>query len=98
MIPAIPGASTCPCRTTPPHSPAIAKAALKAIKVVYEVLPHVTDVDTAMAPGAPIVQDGRALENVPAGMSANVTHFCEFGHGDVAAGFAKADLVIERNF
>ncbi|MDE3121965.1 MAG: xanthine dehydrogenase family protein molybdopterin-binding subunit, partial [Paracoccaceae bacterium] len=63
-----------------------AKAALKAIKVEYEVLPHVTDVDAAMAPNAPVVQKGRSLESVPAGMGANVTHHCEFGHGDLEAG------------
>jgi CO/xanthine dehydrogenase Mo-binding subunit len=79
-------------------SAAIAKAALKAIKVTYAALPHVTDVDAAMKAGAPVVQEGRALENVPGGMSQNVTHTCEFGHGDLDAGFAKADLVIERSF
>ncbi len=79
-------------------SPAIAKAALKAIKVQYEVLPHVTDVDAAMQPGAPVVLEGRALESVPAGMSVNVTHASEFGHGDLAAGFAKADRIVERSF
>ena len=46
----------------------VARAALKAIKVTYKPLPHVTDVDAAMAPGAPIVQAGRSLETVPAGM------------------------------
>ena len=76
----------------------VARAALKAIKVTYRQLPHVTDVDAAMAPEAPIVQAGRSLETVPAGMSANVTNQCEFGHGDLAVGFAKADLVLERSF
>ena len=79
-------------------SEAVAKAALKLIRVDYEVLPHVIDVDAAMRPGAPVVQEGRAYENVPAGMSKNVTSHCEFGHGDVEAGFAKADLVLERHF
>ncbi len=77
---------------------AAAKAALKLIKVQYEVLPHVTDADEAMKPGAPVVQAGRAYENVPDGMSENVTHHCEFGHGDLDAGFAKADHIIERHF
>src|SRR5690606_33893150 len=71
---------------------------LKLIKVDYEVLPHVTDVDVAIKPGAPVVQKGRSLENVPAGMSENVTSHCEFGHGDPAAGFARADHVVERHF
>jgi CO/xanthine dehydrogenase Mo-binding subunit len=77
---------------------AIARQALKLIKVEYEILPHVTDVDEAMRPGAPIVQAGRTLENVAAGFSENVTSQCEFGHGDLEAGFAKADKIIERNF
>ena len=77
---------------------ATARAALQAIKVTYRQLPHVTDVDAAMRPDAPIVQAGRSLETVPAGMSANVTNQCEFGHGDLASGFAKADLVLERSF
>ncbi len=75
-----------------------ARAALKLIKVTYRPLPHVTDVDEAMRPDAPIVQPGRALETVPKGMSANVTNQCEFGHGNVDAGFGQADLVVERSF
>jgi CO/xanthine dehydrogenase Mo-binding subunit len=77
---------------------ATAKAALKLIKVDYEILPHVTDVEAAIRPGAPVVQAGRTLENVPAGMSENVTSHCEFGHGDPNEGFAAADHVIERSF
>ncbi|MFA8440918.1 xanthine dehydrogenase family protein molybdopterin-binding subunit [Yoonia sp.] len=76
----------------------IAKQAIRLIKVDYEVLPHVTDVDEAMKPHAPVVQEGRALETVPAGMSQNVTTHCQFGHGDLDAGFAKADKIIERSF
>lgn len=76
----------------------VARAALKLIKVTYRALPHVTDVDAAMAADAPVVQAGRSLETVPAGMSANVTNQCEFGHGNLDAGFARADLVIERSF
>lgn len=79
-------------------TPAIARAALAEIVVEYEPLPHVTDVDAAMKPDAPVVMAGRALETVPAGMTQNVTNHCEFGHGDLDAGFAKADLVIERSF
>ena len=75
-----------------------AKAAIRLIKVDYEVLPHVIDVDDAMKLDAPIVQAGRAYENVPKGMSENVTTHVEFGHGDVDAGFAKADKIVERSF
>jgi CO/xanthine dehydrogenase Mo-binding subunit len=76
----------------------VARAALKLIKVTYRQLPHVTDVDAAMKADAPVVQAGRSLETVPAGMSANVTNQCEFGHGNLDAGFARADLVVERSF
>ena len=79
-------------------SKAAAKAAIRLIKVDYEILPHVTDVDEAMKPDAPVVQEGRALENVPVGMSQNVTTHVEFGHGDLDAGFAKADKIVERTF
>lgn len=79
-------------------SAAVAKQALKLIKVDYELLPHVTDVDAAMLPDAPIVQSGRNLENVPKGLSENVTSHFEFGHGDLDAGFAKADKIVERSF
>jgi CO/xanthine dehydrogenase Mo-binding subunit len=79
-------------------SPAIAKAALKLIKVEYRKLPHVTDVDEAMKPDAPVVQSGLVHETVAPGFSENVTSYCEFGHGDLEAGFAKADRIIERSF
>lgn len=76
----------------------IAKAALKLIKVDYEVLPHVTDVDSAMALDAPILHEGRTDETVPAGMSPNVMTRYEFGHGDIEAGLAKADKVLQRSY
>lgn len=75
-----------------------AKAALKLIKVDYTVLPHVTDVDAAMAPDAPVVQKGRVEESVQGDFSQNVTSYHEFGHGDLDAGFARADVVLERSF
>jgi len=76
----------------------VAKEALKLIKVEYEILPHVTDVDEAMKADAPIVQEGRADESVHEGWSQNVTSHFEFGHGDLEAGFAKADKIVERTF
>lgn len=77
---------------------AAAKEACARIKVEYEVLPHVTDVDEAMKPDAPVVQAGRVDESVSGDFSENVTSHCEFGHGDLEAGFAKADKIVERNF
>ncbi len=76
----------------------IARDAVKLIEVDYEVLPHVTDVDEAMAPGAPIIRAGTADASVPEGMHPNVVRYHESGHGDVEAGFKEADLIVEDHF
>ncbi|WP_281995327.1 xanthine dehydrogenase family protein molybdopterin-binding subunit [Ruegeria faecimaris] len=75
-----------------------ARDALKLIEVEYEVLPHVTDVDKAMAPDAPVIREGAADYSVPEGMHPNVVRYHESGHGDVEVGFAEADLVVEDSF
>ncbi|MES0827763.1 xanthine dehydrogenase family protein molybdopterin-binding subunit [Ruegeria sp. SCP11] len=75
-----------------------ARDALKLIEVEYEVLPHVTDVDKAMASDAPVIREGAADYSVPKGMHPNVVRYHESGHGDVEVGFAEADLVIEDSF
>ncbi|GAB4285516.1 MAG: xanthine dehydrogenase family protein molybdopterin-binding subunit [Roseovarius sp.] len=79
-------------------SESVARQALKLIDVTYEVLAHVTDVDAAMKPDAPVLHEGRADESVPAGMSPNVVARYEFGHGDIEAGLARADRVLERTY
>ena len=76
----------------------IARDAAKLVKVEYEVLPHVTDVDAAMATGAPVIREGAADASVPPGLHPNVVRYHESGRGDVEAGFAEADLVIEDHF
>lgn len=80
-------------------SASVARKALKLIKVDYEVLDSVTDVDEAMKPGAPELHQGKVKKSVPEGQfSANVIARHQFGHGDVEAGFAKADRVLERTY
>ena len=76
----------------------IARDAIKLIKVEYEVLPHVTDVDRAMQADAPVIRAGTADKSVPVGMHENVVRYHESGHGDIEAGFAAADVVIEDKF
>lgn len=71
-----------------------ARKALKAIKVEYKPLPHVTDVDAAMAHDAPIVQPGVEHDGKPS----NIVNVSQFGHGDVEAGFAEADVIIEKSY
>ena len=79
---------------------AIARQALKLIKVDYEVLPHVPDVDKAMQPDAPLLYDDMFTEGVDPKPSkpSNVAKRAEFGHGDVEKGFAAADVIVERSF
>jgi CO/xanthine dehydrogenase Mo-binding subunit len=81
-------------------TPTIARQALKLITVDYEVLPHVTDVEAAMAPDAPILHDHIFTEGVEPKPKApsNVAYRHQFGHGDVEKGFKAADVVIERTF
>jgi CO/xanthine dehydrogenase Mo-binding subunit len=81
-------------------SSAVAKQALKLIKVDYEVLPHVIDVVEAMQPGAPLLDETMFTVGVqPAPTSpSNVAKRVEFGHGDIEAGFAQADVIVERSF
>ena len=77
-----------------------ARKALKLIKVTYRALPHVTDVDEAMKPGAPVIHDWvftRGMDPKPEKPS-NVSDRTEMGHGDVEAGFAAADVVVEKSF
>ncbi|SHK78615.1 CO or xanthine dehydrogenase, Mo-binding subunit [Roseovarius marisflavi] len=79
-------------------SAAVARKALRLIEVEYEVLAHVTDVDAAMKPDAPVLHAGRQDETVPEGYSQNVMSRVEFGHGDIDKGLAEADRVVERTY
>jgi CO/xanthine dehydrogenase Mo-binding subunit len=78
----------------------IANRALKLIEIEYEVLPHVIDVDEAMADGAPILHDDMMTQGMdPAPTAAsNVAKRVEFGFGDPTPGFEQADIIIEREF
>ena len=76
----------------------LAAKACKLIDVVYQQLPHVTDVEQAIQLDAPVVTHGLVSKRVPQGYSENVTRYTQFGHGDVSIGFAQADAVIERTF
>ena len=76
----------------------LAEEAARLIDVEYEILPHVIDVDAAMAEDAPVIRAGAADPTVPEGLHPNVVRYLEFGRGDVDAGFAAADLVMERSY
>jgi xanthine dehydrogenase YagR molybdenum-binding subunit len=62
--------------------------AARAVVVEYEVLPFVVDAERALAPGAPKVHEWGNLIGQPR----------DYARGDVAAGFAAADAVVEMTF
>src|ERR1700681_3806000 len=78
-------------------SEAVAKQALKLIKVEYEVLPHVIDRVGAMAPGAPILHEHvRTKGGKGADQPSNVIERLDLAMGDVDKGFAEADAAVQR--
>jgi CO/xanthine dehydrogenase Mo-binding subunit len=80
-------------------SESAAKEALKLIKVEYQPLPHVIDPVEAMKPDAPILHDYMRTKGVKdSDKPTNVVERYELGIGDVAAGFAEADVIVEREF
>ena len=81
-------------------SDAIARKALKLIKVDYEVLAHVIDVVDAMKDDAPLLHEDQftaGVDPTPTKPS-NIAKRVQFAAGDVEAGFKAADLIIEREF
>ena len=81
-------------------SAALAKQALALIEVDYEVLPHVIDVVAAMQPEAPLLHDDLFTEGVTPTPEtpSNIAKRVEFARGDLEAGFAQADAVVERDY
>jgi len=78
----------------------IAEEALALIKVEYEVLPHVLDGKQAMSEDAPILLDDLRtnelgkLGDIPTNVAEHIRH----QRGDLAKGFADADVIVERTF
>jgi CO/xanthine dehydrogenase Mo-binding subunit len=84
---------------------AAARAAARLVDVSYEELPAVYDPVEAVAPGAPLVHPEGAEsagEAVSIGVrplaGTNVCHRFRLVHGDVDAGFADADVVVQQAF
>ena len=81
-------------------SQSIANAAAELVEVEYEVLPHVIDEIEAMADDAPVLHDDiftAGVDPAPANPS-NVAKRVEFATGDLEAGFAAADVIVERSY
>ena len=87
-------------------STSIARRALRLIEVDYEILPHVTDVEAAVQPDAPILHEKlnpmdpmftAELDPEPDKPS-NIAQRYHFDVGDVEQGFAEADEIVEKYY
>ncbi len=72
------------------ESEEIAEQALGLIEVEYEPLPVVTGPKEAAQPGAPVLHDHHPTGNFKA--------VYNLDHGDVEAGFAQSDVILEREY
>ena len=81
-------------------TPDIAEAALQLIQVRYAVLPHVLEVEAAMAANAPLLHAGMLTKGVtPAPTTpSNIAEKKMLGRGDPAKAFAEAEVVIEGRY
>ncbi|MFK0100731.1 molybdopterin-dependent oxidoreductase [Streptomyces sp. NPDC091040] len=75
-----------------------AEEGCRRIEVTYEVLPHVTDAEEAMRPGAPVIHAGKGSEMRIARVADNVAGEVHGEIGSVEDGFAEADIVHEETF
>ncbi|MBC7325550.1 MAG: molybdopterin-dependent oxidoreductase [Moorella sp. (in: Bacteria)] len=69
-------------------TPAAARKGAARVKVTYEELPALLDPVAAMQPGAPRVHPDRD----------NIIYHLPIRKGDVAAGFAAADVIVENTY
>jgi len=72
---------------------AAAEAGCRALQVTYAVLPAVFDPVAAIAPGAPLLHDKDHVES-----NSNIYCTLQGEIGDVAQGFAQADVVHEQTY
>ena len=78
----------------------VAEEALQLIDVKYEVLPPAITVLDALANDAPLLHDELRTEafGQRTDVTSNVAEHFQHSLGDVDTGFAKADVIVEREF
>ena len=74
-----------------------AEAGRDALVVLYDVRPAVLDPVAAIRPGAPLVHDKPGYAAIPEA-DRNVVARVDGGVGDIAAGFAQADVIHEGTY
>jgi xanthine dehydrogenase molybdenum-binding subunit len=78
-------------------NPQVAEEAVKLIDVTYEVLPAVLTVLQAMDDNAPVLHEELRTKEFGAatGRRGNIAEHFRYSLGDVAVGFAEADVIVE---
>ncbi|MFZ1833578.1 MAG: xanthine dehydrogenase family protein molybdopterin-binding subunit [Pseudomonadales bacterium] len=78
----------------------LARAALDAIRVEYQPLGAVLDLDSAMAPDASLVHEEMLTQGAEpaATQPSNIASRMAMQKGDVEQGFAEAEVVLERTY
>ncbi len=81
-------------------SAAQAEAALEAIKVDYEPLTPVLDLEAAMAADAPLVNEKCFTKNLPepAEKPSNIAEVMTLARGNIDEGFEQADVIVEGEY
>ncbi|MFE4859108.1 molybdopterin-dependent oxidoreductase [Streptomyces sp. NPDC056670] len=75
-----------------------AEEGCRRVEVVYEQLPYVIDPEEAMAPGAPVIHEGKGPEVRIARVENNVAGEVHGEIGCAEDGFAQADVIYEETF
>ena len=78
----------------------IAEEAARLVKVVYDVLPAVTDPIEAMSPDAPLLHEGLVATSLSGSddIPSNIAGHMEGGKGDIDKGFAESDAIVEHTY
>jgi CO/xanthine dehydrogenase Mo-binding subunit len=78
----------------------VAQEALDAIEVEYEVLRPVIDLEAAMAPDAPLLDENCYTKNLPEkpAKPSNIAAVMQLARGNVDQGFEQADVIVEGEY
>lgn len=82
------------------RTPAIAEQAIALISIDYQPLPAIVDPEKAMEPDSPLVHEAWSTYRAEEGLvrERNVCCLASLRTGDVEAGFAGADFIIEGDY
>ena len=82
------------------RSQRVAEEAMAAIQVEYQLLTPVMDLDAAMAPGAPLLDENCFTKGLPEkpDKPSNIAAGMQLARGNVEQGFEQADVIVEGEY